>query len=1543
MTSACRPLTAWRHLAALLCAAAPLVSGPAEAQPCTTCARTSLGLAPRAYPAGHFPVAAAAADLDGDGRADLVVANDTGIAAERIRVLLGGPHGFEVAGTYGLSSAPRGVAIADFDTDGRPDVVVANGGQAQVLRNIGGGNLTPLVALTAGASASAVVVGDFDANGTSDVAAASDSPSQVVVFLGNGNGGFDGGHVTPVGASPRALVAGRLDAGTSLDLALACAATDQVRVLKGNGDGTFTTGPVLGVGDEPVSVAAADLEPDGDLDLVTANNFDGTVSILRNDGTGVFTLAVPSPVVGDRPTGVAVLQVDGNTRPDIVISNSMTSRSVDLLLDDGGGGFQAASRHYVLMGPQAVVPVDADADGRLDLAVPCRGSDAVVVLVAGPPDLRAAAHYTVGTQPVAAVAARLDANSDLDLAVVNSEDATVSILLNNGSGSFTPFGTALPVETNPRAIVAGDFDGDGLQDLAVSSNETGSKVSLLRGMGGGSFGSAVGFGAGSGLEGLVALDVDGDGDLDLLVCNNVASGQVAFLRNTSTPGSISFASAQFFAVGPAPISVFAGRLNADAFIDLAVANSTASSSVTVLYGDSLGHFDAANPRVLNLAGGDDYPTSVTGADFDGDGDIDLAATVLVGTAVSVFRNDGTSFAQPPTRIPAADAAVHAAAADLNFDGTIDLAIAATGLEVLRGQGSVASFEPGEDFVAGFSPVHVVAADFSGDGHPDLAVVNRDSSDVSILLGTGCTARRLELTQQPAEAACLTGLGPFNLQAVVEARDDGGNLACPVADVTASIVPNTGEPGASLTGTANSPPSVTLALGVASFTGTTNSLTLDKPGRRYQLRFSLPSLPGVPPVISHTFTLGAQPVILGPASFCPGSQGIYAADLAEGSYDEYRWTLDAAPSPFAFTPSIVLQDPLSVGTHTLALEARVDSCTLSADPRTVWYRSWLKTTLSANGPTTVCVDCLGGTVKAEDQGGGAVVSRQWGYRTTSGAGQPVTPIVGETAGSYVVKGTDFPRPGRYHLVVATGFTCPTTPPSVSDELVIDVSAEVQTSEVQFLAVTSRGTSSVGEHLLQWVNATGTPDEICIRWNEAPDSTSNCTFPTVPDCPSADGPSWHRIVGAPPTSWSHGGVTLDRNVCYAVFVRDGTNAPPWSPGRVVKARAFDAESGPVKWAYSTGATAVVPPTVGPFGILAMSNDRTVHAVTRGSAGGTWPAGWTPQALSGVVHSRSPVVPFGSGLATLEGKSVLFVADDTGVAQAVDIQTGQALWGTPGSDFAGGSARVTGAPGAILKQYGGAQDLILVGTRSKDHPTNASGFFGLDPSTGSLTITFDGGGTLGPVLGSPAVDYSTQKVYFTSWQLDSGPTVWCLQVSSSAVSPCAGWASPSLDDFDTSPVVRKGRVYVANDTVYSLDAATGGDARTFPTGDGLVKGFVFPDRDGDDLFFASNTRVWSVPDTCVSPCTMTPNWVWTDEPSPSLVLLWREQRYLYVGGSNGRLWQLNLAYSPGHPSFARSRTLGDGRGQIGAPSIDIGVTPRLLIVGSESGVLYGVEVPF
>jgi hypothetical protein len=134
--------------------------------------------------------------------------------------------------------------------------------------------------------------------------------------------------------------------------------------------------------------------------------------------------------------------------------------------------------------------------------------------------------------------------------------------------------------------------------------------------------------------------------------------------------------------------------------------------------------------------------------------------------------------------------------------------------------------------------------------------------------------------------------------------------------------------------------------------------------------------------------------------------------------------------------------------------------------------------------------------------------------------------------------------------------------------------------------------------------------------------------------------------------------------------------------------------------------------------------------------------------------------------------------------------------------------------------------------------------------------------------------------------------------------------------------------------------------------VKGFLFPDRRGDDLYFATNTTVWSVRDAAG---TLTTNWTFDDGGTlePSLVLHWPQTDYLFFGGQDGKLYQLDFsAGPPANPCAAPSCEvviLGDGTDLIGAPSLDIGVVPpdvspgkKLLLAGSESGRVYSVEVP-
>jgi len=838
----------------------------------------------------------------------------------------------------------------------------------------------------------------------------------------------------------------------------------------------------------------------------------------------------------------------------------------------------------------------------------------------------------------------------------------------------------------------------------------------------------------------------------------------------------------------------------------------------------------------------------------------------------------------------------------------------------RGKGAL-DFDPPQSVVARFTPSVLAVGDFDRDGRPDVVAVDEGSGEISILLSTACQQRRLEVATQPA--ACSTGAPPHPFSARAAAFDDGGNPAvCAAGNVSPGIVPGTGDPTAVLGG----PPWVPFANGVADFSGA-NGLTLDKPGR-YRLQFTTP---GVPLVQTRSFTIAGTTAlqILGPNSVCPNSAGTWALSQ---TFDTYAWTrTPPGGPPFAFTASVALANPPLAGAYQLDVLGR-DECVDTAS-RSIYFGNLASVTLDIQGVSSVCVDCIGGTAKAVELGGGTIVSRQWGYRTTSGG--PITTIAGETSDSYALKGASFPGPGSYYVVVTSQPTC--GPPTTSSEWPVTVIADVPSGEVQHLAASSRGTSASGQNQLLWVNTTGAAQEVRIRWDQAPVGTSSCVSPASIDA-GFDG---EAVITSPASGakdgFLHASVLVDTAYCYSVFVKV---AGAYSPGRTVKARAFDASTRPghsVKWAYATGGTAVAPPTVGGPGILAMSNDHTVHSLTRGSAGGVWPGPWMPTDLVGVAHSRSPVVPF---TIPLNGAgTVLFAADDAtpGFVHAIDAGTGVRPWPAQSQGLA-----MTGAPGGMFTQYGGIADVLLVGTRDGGASNQLRA---LKLADGTLAASYAGAGSpgpIGPINGTPALDYATRLLYFASFKRAGGDTLFCVRIDAGPVFTYV-W-SRDLGNITGSPVLRNGRLYIGTDggTVYSLDSATGGDDHTIVTADGPVKGFLFPDRRNTSVIFATDTKVWSLSDGATA---LAINWTWTlGGLNPSLILYWPGTNLVYVGSKNGALYELDFtAATPTTAPTVKLQTLGDGTGQVGAPSIDIGVTPKLLLVGSEPGVVYGVEVPF
>ena len=413
--------------------------------------------------------------------------------------------------------------VADFNHDGNPDLVtLASGGRTSVYLGNGDGTFQAPIGFQSSLSSPLTNVGpltaiDFNGDGKIDLAGNGEE-NTVTVVLGNGDGTFrvytvvsdEDDQVT--GFTPLTFTVADLRSDGKADfVAFGYSQEDgigYVLTLLGNGNGTFQPPDAFFAGEMTFAGAVGDFNSDGKPDLVTIG-YGPQVGVLLGNGDGTFQNAVfydPMFV----PTAVGVGDFNGDGNQDIVVAGVPPSppggsATVELFLGAGNGTFGFPTT-IATASASALVVGDLNGDGKPDIL----GLDGGVwVLINNGGGTFQAPQNIVGVTGATGFAlADLNHDGKLDLAVAVA--GGVQILLGNGDGTFQLGGT-FATAPSPNSVAVADFNGDGILDLAVGA---GSSVSVLVGNGDGTFQSPVNY-DGPGGGNVVAADFNGDGMVDI--------------------------------------------------------------------------------------------------------------------------------------------------------------------------------------------------------------------------------------------------------------------------------------------------------------------------------------------------------------------------------------------------------------------------------------------------------------------------------------------------------------------------------------------------------------------------------------------------------------------------------------------------------------------------------------------------------------------------------------------------------------------------------------------------------------------------------------------------------------------------------------------------------------------------------------------------------------------------------------------------------------------------------------------------------------------
>jgi hypothetical protein len=626
---------------------------------------------------GPDPDSIVAADVNGDGKPDLIVAD---LGTHSVSVFINtGTGTFNAAVVYSVGNSPTAVAVADLNGDGFPDIAVTNSADntVTILTNSGSGTFTATGLYATDTTPSDVVIADFNGDGHNDLAITNQGSNDVSILLNQGSGTFAAAKNYCVAnasgactsASPVSLVAIDLNGDTIPDLAIA-GSSSTVSTLLNNGSGVFSFTSIVSTSQQPESIAAGVYGTGTNPSLVVADYSTNSFEIYSNNN-GSLSPTPLSYLSGTKPMAIAVGDFNNDKKLDVVVANN-ADNDVAVILGNGNGTFTDIENFISGYNATAMAVGDFNGDGNADFLVNSSNSlfssYSVNLFTGNGKGVFTEVDTIAFSSPVSSIATAYFTNNtkELGFAVALQTSNSVSVALGNGNATFGAPGT-YATDLGPVSVATGDFNGDGYPDI-VTANSTGNDVSVLLNTKTGTFNAAVNYPAGTAPSGVAVGDLNNDGFLDIVVANNGSNNVSVMLGK----GDGTFGAPSTYTVANGPVAIALAKTSGHIYPDIVVTSKT-ENSVSVLLGNGDGTFQTAVAYTIPNSS----PVGVTAADINANGILDLVVAESATNSVGILQGNGNGTFAGAVNYKVGVTPV-AVAADYDTGGKYDLLVANSG-------------------------------------------------------------------------------------------------------------------------------------------------------------------------------------------------------------------------------------------------------------------------------------------------------------------------------------------------------------------------------------------------------------------------------------------------------------------------------------------------------------------------------------------------------------------------------------------------------------------------------------------------------------------------------------------------------------------------------------------------------------------------------------------------------------------------------------------------------------------------------------------------